>query len=210
MPKRISKSSVSPGKSSPGSSVDSARRCSALTTTGNPCSRTALPGLTVCRSHGGGTASSVRKSKRVQVHSQASSLWGISADTTSVNIVEELNKLARNKLTDITALRLKLGENPEEYYGLLTDGKDITDSDVHGVTVKKSRKMGVHPLVGELHKAEGELATILKMLREVTGDTSTEDVTRVRMQASREAARLLKAYPGMGVDEVAKEVAKRV
>lgn len=184
--------------------------CAALTATGDKCRKRAVPGLTVCSSHGGGTSSSVRASKRKKAHRTANALWGISPDTGSVDIVEELNKLARNKMTDITAIRLKMGEQPDKFYGMLEDSREITESDVNGRTIKRSRKAGVHPLVGELHKAENELVQILRLLREVDGSTDEGDLTRIRLQTARETARLMKSFPGMGVDEAAAEVAKRV
>lgn len=122
---------------------------------------------------------------------------------------EELEKLARNKLTDVMALRIHLGEEPDKYYGLLVDSKEVSDSDLNGRTVKKVHKSGVHPLVQELHRAETELVAILRLLQEVSGGSDEVDVRRVRMQTAREAARLLKAFPGISVDEVAAEVSKR-
>lgn len=196
-----------PGFSVPGR--DSVR-CSALTATGDKCRKRAVPGLRVCSSHGGGTGASVRASKRKQAHTTAHALWGISPDTGNVNIVEELQKLARNKMTDITAIRLELGGSADDFYGMLEDSREITENEVNGRTVKRSRKAGVHPLVTELHKAEGELVQILKLLKEVTGNTDESDISRIRLQTARETARLMKAYPGMGVDEAAAEVAKRV
>ncbi|AVJ50992.1 hypothetical protein FDJ44_gp01 [Microbacterium phage Pikmin] len=183
-------------------------RCKALTTSGSPCKRPAQPGLTVCKSHGGGTAASVRKSKKAVVSQQAAQLWGISADTSGLSIEGELTRLARNKLTDITAIRIELSSSPDEYYGLLTDGYEVTDSDLNGRTVKKSKKSGVHPLVQELHKAENELVAILRLLQEVTGGSEEVDTKRLRIQTAREAARLLKAFPGISVDDVAAEVSK--
>lgn len=186
--------------------------CTALTTAGQPCKRPAVTGLTVCKSHGGGTAASVRAGKLASVSQQAAKLWGISSDTGPVSVEGELNKLARNKLTDITALRIELGVNPDKYYGLLVDSKDVTKAEVGEdvyTTVKQTRKSGVHPLVNELHKAEQELIQILRLLQEVTGGTEEIDTKRIRMQTAREAARLLKAFPGISVDEVAAEVSKR-
>lgn len=185
-------------------------RCSALTTSGNRCKRFPTPGLTVCQSHGGGTQTSKKKSKNLRVAQKVNTLWGLSTDNGNVDVIEELNKLARNKLTDITALRIELGKNPDKYHGMLEFSEEETSSDSQGTSERLTRKLGTHPLVDELHKAEGELVQILKLLREVTGDTSTDDLVRVRMQTAREAARLLKSYPGMGADEVAQEVAKRV
>lgn len=194
----------------------SPRRCKALTTSGDRCKRPALAGLTVCKSHGGGTAASVRASKLASASQQATRLWGLSADTSSVNVVEELNRLARHKITDITAIRLKLGDEAHKHIGLLTDSHDITEYDIEGTVQSKTgtqerraRKSGTSPWVQELHKAEQELVTILRTLQEVTGGTEQVDTDRLRMQTAREAARILKAYPGISVDDVAMEVVKR-
>lgn len=196
----------------PPASPSRSRVCSALTTSGSPCKRQAVTGLTVCKSHGGGTASSVRAGKLAGVSQQAAVLWGISSDTGGISIEEELTKLARNKLTDILALRIELGANPSRYYGLLLDSKERTEAEVAEdvyVTVKTKKSSGVHPLVTELHKAEQELIQIFRLLQEVTGGTEEVDTRRIRMQTAREAARLLKAFPGISVDEVAAEVSKR-
>lgn len=195
-------------------SVSSGRgaRCKALTTSGSPCKRPAVSGLTVCKSHGGGTAASVRAGKAARVSQQAAVLWGISPDTGGVSVEEELNRLARNKLTDITALRIELGSSPESHYGLLVDSRELSETDAGpnpGRTKKVVRKAGTHPLVQELHKAEQELVQILRLLQEVTGGSEEVDTKRLRIQTAREAARLLKAFPGISVDEVAAEVSKR-
>jgi len=185
--------------------------CKALTTTGQPCKRTAVAGLTVCKSHGGGTAASVRKSTVASVGKKAASLWGISDSTDGISVEAELNKLARNKITDIIALRIELGANPSRYYGMLLDSREVTEAEVGEeiyVTSKKKHVSGIHPLVVELHKAEQELVQILRLLQEVTGGTEEIDTKRLRMQTAREAARLLKAFPGISVDEVAAEVSK--
>lgn len=168
-----------------------------------------MPGLTVCRSHGGGTAASIRASKRADVSQKAAKLWGISSDTGGLSVKEELERLARNKLTDVIALRIELGQNPEAHYGLLVDTKEVSESDLNGTSRKTVRKAGVHPLVSELHKAENELVAMLRLLHEVAGGTEEVDVRRIRIQTAREAARLLKAFPGISVDEVAAEVSKR-
>ena len=188
------------------------RVCKALTTSGSPCKRQAVPGLTVCKSHGGGTAASVRAGKRASVSQQAAVLWGISPDTGGISVEDELNKLARNKVTDILALRIELGASPRKYYGMLLDSREVTEAEVGEdvyVTSKKKHVSGTHPLVQELHKAEQELVQILRLLQEVSGGTEEADVKRIRMQTAREAARLIKAFPGISVDEVAAEVSKR-
>jgi len=205
--------STPPRKSAAGAqrTAGQAGVCKALTTTGAPCKRLAVTGLTVCKSHGGGTASSVRKSTVAQVGKKASALWGISADTDGISVEQELTKLARNKITDVIALRIELGANPSRYYGMLLDSREVTEAEVGEeiyVTSKKKHISGVHPLVVELHKAEQELVQILRLLQEVTGGTEELDTRRIRMQTAREAARLLKAFPGISVDEVAAEVSK--
>ena len=68
----------------------------------------------------------------------------------------------------------------------------------------------MHPLVDELHRAEKELATILRMIKEVGGEVDDQQLERIRLQTARETARLVKAYPGMGIDEAAAEVTRRV
>lgn len=186
--------------------------CSALASSGERCGRRVVPGLTVCKSHGGGTAASVRAGRRASVSQQASKLWGISEDAGSISIVDELTKLARNKLTDILALRIELGKDTTQHIGLLTESRERTSAEVADdvyVTLKTKRSAGVSPWVVELHKAENELIAILRLLQEVTGGTEEVDVKRIRMQTAREAARLLKAFPGISVDEVAAEVSKK-
>lgn len=175
-----------------------------------------MPGLKVCKSHGGGTASSVRVSKKARVSRRAAVLWGISPDTGGISVQEELEKLARNKLTDILALRLKLGEESDQHIGTLVDGKTLVEYDIEGTVQSKqgtqrtvSRRAGTSPWVNELHKAEQELVQILRLLQEVTGGTEEIDTKRIRMQTARETARILKAFPGISVDDVAAEVSKR-
>lgn len=192
------------------------RQCKALTTSGQPCKRPPVPGLTVCKSHGGGTAASVRASKRSAVSQQAATLWGISSDTGGISIEEELTKLARNKITDIIALRIELSQSGRKHIGTLTESHTQTEYDIEGTVQSKSgsqetrvKRAAVSPWVQELHKAEGELIQILRLLQEVTGGSEEVDTKRIRMQTAREAARLLKAFPGISVDEVAAEVSKR-
>lgn len=190
------------------SGISGAPRCKALNTSGSPCRRRPVPGLTVCSSHGGGTAASVRVGNKARVSQRVAVLWGISPDSGSVSVEDELNRLARNKLTDITALRIELGDNSQAYHGLLIDSKEISESDLNGRTTKQSRKSSVHPLVVELHKAEQELVQILRLLQEVTGGSEEIDTKRLRTQTAREVARLLKAFPGISVDDVAAEVSR--
>ena len=87
--------------------------------------------------------------------------------------------------------------------------RDRTETE-QGYTIKRVKRNKVHPLVDELHKSEKELAAILRMIRELGGEVDQQAVDRIRLQTARETARLLKAYPGMGVDEAASEVTKRV
>lgn len=99
-----------------------------------------------------------------------------------------------------------------KHIGLLLESKEVTEAEVSDdvfTTVKKKHASGTSPWVTELHKAEMELITIFRLLQEVTGGTEEVDTRRIRMQTARETARLLKAFPGLGVDEVAAEVAKR-
>jgi len=186
--------------------------CSALTTSGSRCKRQVVPGLKVCESHGGATAASVRAGKRRVVSQQVAALWGISTDTSSLSVEDELRQLARNKITDIKALRILLSADTSKHIGLLTGSREVTDAEVGEDTyrtTKIKRLSGTSPWVQELHKAEVELVQILRLLQEVTGGTEEVDVRRIRMQTAREAARLLKAFPGISVDEVAAEVSKR-
>lgn len=192
-------------------------QCKALTTSGTRCGRTAVPGLTVCKSHGGGTAASVRKSTRARVAESAGSLWGIDTGTSGISVEEELQKLARNKLRDVIALRTKISSDPvTSHIGRLVDTTTLVEYDIEGTVQSKSgtqetqvKRAGTSVWVQELHKTEMELVQVLKLLQEVTGGTEEVDVRRLRMQTAREAARLLKAFPGISVDEVAAEVSKR-
>ena len=110
------------------------------------------------------------------------------------------------------ALRIELGANPGKYHGMLLDSREVTEAEVGDdvfKTIKRKQSLSVHPLVTELHKAEQELVQILRLLQEVTGGTEENDTRRIRMQTAREAARLIKAFPGIGIDEVVAEVSKR-
>lgn len=199
-------------------STGAASRCSAKTTSGQQCKRPTVPGLTVCRSHGGGTAASIRKSTQFRVGTEVAQLWGMSSDTSGISVVDELNRLARNKMTDIVALRTKIsGDQVTRHIGTLTETTSQTEYDIEGTVQSKSgsqetrtKRAGTSVWVQELHKAEQELVQILRLLHEVsdTGDTE-QDYTRMRMQVAREAARLMKGFPGISVDEVAAEVGKR-
>lgn len=200
-------------------SASSGRRrvCKALTTSGSRCKATAVPGLTVCQRHGGATAASVRKSKRAAVESQAAVLWGINSGTGGISVEEELTKLARNKLTDVNALRIKISSDAVTLHiGKLTESIVQVEYDIQGTVQSKegtqetrTKRAGTSVWVQELHKAEAELLAILRLLQEVTGGSEEVDTRRIRIQTAREAARLLKAFPGISVDEVAAEVSKR-
>lgn len=204
--------SQQPANASPGR----ARRCKAHTTTGKQCQRAAAPGLTVCKSHGGGTTASVRKSSRAKVSDRAHTLWGIAPDTGGVSVEEELTKLARNKLADVNALRIKLSQDPiQSHIGRLTETISLVEYDIQGTVQSKEgtqetrvKRAGTSVWVQELHKTEVELLAILRLLQEVTGDTTDGDTRRVRIQAARQAARLAHAFPGLSSDEIAMEVAK--
>jgi pyruvate/oxaloacetate carboxyltransferase len=144
-------------------------------------------------------------------------LWGISVDTGGISVEEELTQLARNKRTDIIALRLKISSDEvSRHIGHLTESSSVTEYDIVGTVQSKegtqevrSKKAATSIWVQELHKTEMEYVAIMKLLQEVTGGTEEVDTRRIRMQTAREAARLIKAFPGISVDEVAAEVAKR-
>ncbi|QKN87702.1 hypothetical protein IXEL_1 [Microbacterium phage Ixel] len=205
--------------SQPATPAPSSRRrvCKALTTSGSRCRRPAVPGLTVCQSHGGATAASARKSASARVSHEAATLWGISAGAGSISVEEELTKLARNKLADVTALRIKIsGDSVTKHIGKLTESSTLIEYDIEGTVQSKSgtqetlvKRAGTSVWVQELHKAEAELLAILKLLQEVTGGSGEVDTKRLRMQTARETARLLKAFPGLSVDDVAAEVVKK-
>lgn len=193
------------------------KRCTALTTAGQPCKRPAVPGLTVCKSHGGGTAASVRVSKRASVSQQAAVLWGISSDTGGLSVQEELEQLARNKKTDIIALRLKISQDDiRRHIGQLVESHTEVEYDIIGTVQSKqgtqetrTKRAGTSVWVQELHKTEVEYLAIMRLLQEVSGGSDDTDVRRVRIQTAREAARLAKAYPGLSADDIAAEVSKR-
>lgn len=133
-----------------------------------------------------------------------------------MDVKAELQQLAANKLRDIRALRIFLGEDPDEHIGMLMDSVVQTDYDIEGTVQSKegsqktrSKKSGTSPWVQELHKTEQEYLGILRLLHEISGGTEELDLERVRLQTAREVARLMKAFPGLGVDEIAREVSKR-
>lgn len=139
-------------------------------------------------------------------------LWGISPDTGSVSVQEELEQLARNTLTDIIALRIKLGEETSAHIGLLVASRERVSAEVADdvyTTIKTKRIAGTSPWVAELRKSEAQLLSVLRLLHEVSGNQDGQDIRRVRIQTAREVARLMKAYPGISIDEVAAEVSKR-
>jgi hypothetical protein len=207
------------GMPSQSSSSPSGKRtvCKALTTSGSRCKATAVPGLTVCVRHGGATAASARKSKRSVVEATAAVLWGIDSGTGSLSVEEELTKLFRNKLADVTALRLKISADEiHSHIGRLHETTVEVEYDItgtvqskEGTQITKSRRAGTSVWVQELHKAEAELLAIARLLHEITGSTDAVDTKRIRIQTAREAARILKAFPGLSVDDVAAEVSKR-
>lgn len=206
-----------PTQRSASSPAGNGRVCKALTTSGSRCKRPAVPGLTVCRSHGGATAASTRKSTRARVSAEAATLWGISSGAGSISVEEELTKLARNKLADVTALRIKIsGDAITKHIGKLTESSTLVEYDIEGTVQSKSgtqetlvKRAGTSVWVQELHKAEAELLAIMKLLHEITGGTEEVDTRRLKQQTAREVARLLKAFPGLSVDDVAAEVSKR-
>lgn len=144
-------------------------------------------------------------------------LWGISAGAGSLSVEEELTKLARNKLADVTALRLKISGDPiARHIGRLIETETEVEYDIEGTVQSKTgtqstqvKRAGTSVWVQELHKAELELLAILRLLQDVTGGGDEQDLRRIRLQTARETARLMKAFPGMGVDEVALEVARK-
>lgn len=170
----------------------------------------------MCKSHGGGTAASVRKSTRAKVTDQVHTLWGIAPGTSSLSVEEELTRLARNKLADVNALRIKISADPIHLHmGRLTETIAEVEYDIEGTVqsksgtqVTKTKRAGTSVWVMELHKSEQELLAILRLLQEVTGDTTDGDTRRVRIQAARQAARLAHAFPGLSSDEIAMEVSK--
>lgn len=167
--------------------------------------------------HGGATAASARKSKRSVIETKAAVLWGINSGAGSLSIEEELTKLLRNKLADVTALRLKISADEiHSHIGRLHESTTEVEYDIigavqskEGTQVTKSRRAGTSVWVQELHKAEAELLAIARLLHEITGGSEEVDTKRIRIQTAREAARILKAFPGLSVDDVAAEVSKR-
>lgn len=120
-------------------------------------------------------------------------------------------------MIDILALRTKISEDSvSRHIGTLTDVHTVVEYDIEGTVQSKSgtqetvsKRGDTSVWVKELHRTEAELVGILKLLHEITGNADEVDTRRIRMQTARETARLMKAFPGMGVDEVAAEVSKR-
>lgn len=206
-----------PPQQTPPAASGRRRVCQATTTSGDPCRRVAVPGLKVCVSHGGGTAASRRKAKVSRVEAQAHSLWGIATGAGSLSVEDELTKLARNKLADVNALRIKISADPIQLHiGRLTETITEVEYDISGTVQSKegtqktvAKRAGTSVWVQELHKSETELLAILRLLQEVVGGDAETDLQRVRLQTARETARLMKAFPGLSVDEIAREVAKK-
>jgi len=122
---------------------------------------------------------------------------------------EELSKLINAKMSDVRALRIRLGEDANTHLGMVQ--RSITEVQgtpgEGGQTTTHSSRID---LIAELHRCERELLQMLRLAHEVNpSGTSSSDVERIRLQTARETARLMKAYPGLGVDEAAKEVARR-
>ena len=208
---------VSPGpvSSSPGDADRSDGRCSALSSSGRRCRRKARPGLTVCGRglsvggpRGGGPSASIRRSRQARAIDESTAIWDIPTDASPVLVGEELSKLINAKMSDVRALRIRLGEDATTHLGMVQ--RSITEVQgtpgEGGQTTTHSSRID---LVAELHRCERELLQMLRLAHEVNpSGTSSSDVERIRLQTARETARLMKAYPGLGVDEAAKEVAR--
>jgi len=132
-------------------------------------------------------------------------------------VEQELQQLAANKLADITALRVKISGDPVgAHIGRLTESYSITEYDIDGTVQSKSgtqetktKRAGTSVWVQELHKTEQEYLAILRLLHEVTAGDEQTDVKRIRIQTAREVARLMKAFPGLSVDQITAEVSKK-
>lgn len=140
----------------------------------------------------------------------------MNSDASGLSVEEQLNQLARNKMTDIIALRLKIsGDEVSRHIGRLVETDTTTEYDIEGTVQSKSgsqrsvaKRATTSVWVQELHKTEMEYMAILRLLHEVTGGTEAVDLKRLRMQTARQAARIMKAFPGISVEDVAAEVAK--
>lgn len=152
-----------------------------------------------------------------QVETKVHALWGIDPGTGSLSVEEQLTKLARNKLADVNALRLKISADPiAMHIGRLTETITEVEYDIEGTVQSKSgtqttrsKRAGTSVWVQELHKSETELLAILRLLQEVVGGDADQDVERIKVQTAREVARLAKAFPGMSVDQIIREVVKK-
>lgn len=179
--------------------------CTAYTLGGKPCRNRAVAGLTVCRHH--------KANKRAEAGGGGSTVRGVwqpvGRAAKQVSAAEALQDLITARMADAQAIREWLAHN--EGVGLLVDTDEVVDAD-GGYAVGANRKRVVkrlrtHPLVDELHKAEADVAKWLGQLALVTGEQVTDAQVRLQAgQVARAAARLAKAYPGISVDDVAREV----
>ncbi len=180
-------------------------QCSALTVAGKPCRNRAVAGLTVCRHH--------RANKRAEGGRGGTAVQGVwqpvGKEAKKVAAAEALQDLISARMVDAQAIRVWLSQN--DGVGLLVDTDEVVDAD-GGQAVGASRKRVVkrlrtHPLVEELHQAESDVAKWLGQLALMTGEQLTDAQVRLQAgQVARAAARLAKAYPGISVDDVAREV----
>lgn len=177
--------------------------CQAITQSGERCHAKPVKGLTVCAKHGGNTASSRRKSRISRAKDQSYKLWGISEEATDHELKSELHNLLESKLQDATAIRVHLSRE-KNAVGLMLD--EVSDS---SESYREVERLRVHPLVKELHSVEKDIVDIIKVLHSMNPEVVDENTKKmISMQASRKAARILKAYPGISVDSVALQVAK--
>lgn len=75
-------------------------------------------------------------------------LWGVSSGTGGISIESELTKLAKNKITDILALRLELSREGSKHIGMLLESKETTEAEVADdvfVTEKTKKSSGTSP-----------------------------------------------------------------
>lgn len=179
--------------------------CTAYTLGGKPCRNRPVAGLTVCRHH--------RANKRAEAGGGDTVVRGVwqplGRTAKKVAAAEALQDLIAARMADAAAIREWLSRN--EAVGLLVDTDEVVDAD-GGQAVGASRKRVVkrlrtHPLVEELHKAEADVAKWLSQLALMTGEQLSDAQVRLQAgQVARAAARLAKAYPGISVDDIAREV----
>lgn len=179
--------------------------CTAYTLGGKPCRNRPVAGLTVCRHH--------RANKRVEGGRGGTVVQGVwqpvGREAKRVAAADALQDLITARMADAQAIRVWLSQH--ESVGLLVDTDEVVDAD-GGQAVGASRKRVVkrlrtHPLVDELHRAEADVAKWLGQLALMTGEQLSEAQVRLQAgQVARAAARLAKAYPGISVDDVAREV----